>query len=376
MAFQKGSIWVRLSSCLLFKRDLSRAYRQIPVDPNDYRYLGYTWRGLLFLDLALPFGLRTAALACQRTTNAINYIYNQRGYECVNYIDDFGGAETQERADDAFLALGNLLSELGVNESVEKAVPPTTSLVFLGILINTLTMSLEVTPDRLHDIEVELGQWGNKRRATRKEIQSLIGKLSFAAKCVKPGRALLNRMLDLLRSLKRSSHHAYLNREFHADVLWWARFMRVYNGVTMINQAHWSRPDDIFSSDACLTGCGGCTSAHYFHAEFPSSILNLDLHINALELLAVTVATKLWGNEWGGKRIQVYCDNEATVTVINTGRTRDRFMACCLRELYFIAATCCFEIRAVHLAGSCNRVADGFIRCTWAQNIVKSANQQ
>ena len=29
--------------CLLFKRDLKRAYRQLPVDPFDYPLLGYSW---------------------------------------------------------------------------------------------------------------------------------------------------------------------------------------------------------------------------------------------------------------------------------------------------------------------------------------------
>ena len=86
----------------MFKRDLSRAYRQIPVDPKDYNLLGYRWKDLLFFDMALPFGLRTAALACQRTTNAVTYIYGKREYKCVNYLDDFGGADIPEKAPDAF----------------------------------------------------------------------------------------------------------------------------------------------------------------------------------------------------------------------------------------------------------------------------------
>ena len=30
---------------VIYKRDLRPAYRQIPVDPRDYRYLGYRWDG-------------------------------------------------------------------------------------------------------------------------------------------------------------------------------------------------------------------------------------------------------------------------------------------------------------------------------------------
>ena len=35
---------------------------------NDYHLLAYTWRGHIYLDLAIPFDLRTGSLAMQRTT--------------------------------------------------------------------------------------------------------------------------------------------------------------------------------------------------------------------------------------------------------------------------------------------------------------------
>jgi len=55
--------------CLLFKRDLKRAYRQFPVDPGDYHLLGYRWKDHLYFDTVLPMGLRMAAMACQRSTD-------------------------------------------------------------------------------------------------------------------------------------------------------------------------------------------------------------------------------------------------------------------------------------------------------------------
>ncbi len=57
-------------------------------------------------------------------------------------------------------------------------------------------------------------------------------------------------------------------------------------------------------------------------------------------------------------RIQVQCDNEVSLTVINSGRTRDWFFQWCLRELAFIAAHFEFEIRAVHIRGVDNRILD------------------
>lgn len=37
----------------------------------------------------------------------------------------------------------------------------------------------------------------------------------------------------------------------------------------MMQYEEWSNPDAVFSSDACLGGCGGFWKGAFFHAEFP-----------------------------------------------------------------------------------------------------------
>ena len=59
----------KVVACLVFKKDLRRAYRQVPVDPHNYHLLEMTVDGsLLYFHTAMPFGLRSATIACQRTT--------------------------------------------------------------------------------------------------------------------------------------------------------------------------------------------------------------------------------------------------------------------------------------------------------------------
>ena len=45
---------------LLAKFDVESAYRITPVHPNDGYLLGMQWQGNYFVDMALPFGLRSA----------------------------------------------------------------------------------------------------------------------------------------------------------------------------------------------------------------------------------------------------------------------------------------------------------------------------
>ena len=58
----------------------------------------------------------------------------------------------------------------------------------------------------------------------------------------------------------------------------------------------------------------------------------------------------------------MYCDNEASVTVMSTGRVKDSFMQACLRELEWVAAKCEFEIKGRHIEGVTNRVPDALSR--------------
>lgn len=123
----------------------------------------------------------------------------------------------------------------------------------------------------------------------------------------------------------------------------------------MINIAKWTSPDAVFSTDACLAGCGGVCDDQYFHRVFPPSISEQILDISSLELLTIVVALKLWGARWKGLRINVPCDSDVAVTVVNTRRCRNPFMNSCLREICYFAALHEFEVCAMHIPSVSNQ---------------------
>ena len=84
--------------CLLYKVDLSRAYRQLRTDPLDWPFLMLQWEEQHFLDISIPFGLRHGASACQRTTEAVSAIAKEEaGADTAPYIDDTIGAALPPR---------------------------------------------------------------------------------------------------------------------------------------------------------------------------------------------------------------------------------------------------------------------------------------
>ena len=71
----------------LAKVDIRSAYRNVPVHPDDR---GMIWRESLFVDAALPFGLRSAPKIFTAVADAAEWIVRREGVDfIIHYLDDF-----------------------------------------------------------------------------------------------------------------------------------------------------------------------------------------------------------------------------------------------------------------------------------------------
>lgn len=78
------------SSTLLGKMDVKEAFRIVPVHPFDRPLLAIQWKGILFIDKVLPFGLRSAPLLFTVLADAAEWVVHQKGVKHVwHYVDDF-----------------------------------------------------------------------------------------------------------------------------------------------------------------------------------------------------------------------------------------------------------------------------------------------
>ena len=278
--------------CKIFKRDLLAAYKQVPVCIGTIHLLGYTFEGKFYFDLTLPMGLTNSAYICQRVTNALMYIYQQEGYAGTNYLDDLAAAELQDLVDQAYQILSDILQEAGAREALDKAVVPSTRILFVGILIDTILLRLEIDQERLALIKGELQMCLLKETATLKQLQSLVGKLSFCATVVKSGRVFFQRILNFMRTADFKLR-AKLTAEVRADIQWWVRFMPFFNGLSVMPNPRWTGPNRLFATDATLQAAGGWSDGQYFHVRFPMAIVNDQRYmINELEALALLAGLK------------------------------------------------------------------------------------
>ncbi|CAC5407012.1 unnamed protein product [Mytilus coruscus] len=118
--------------CAIWKLDLSRAFRQLVLDPHDLHLQGYERREQIFIDNRLIFGMRSSPQACQRTTNAVSYMLWKSNIHIINYVDDFGGVSDNQNAEYDYNFVLELFRRLGLEVSKEKCLPPTKVLTFLG----------------------------------------------------------------------------------------------------------------------------------------------------------------------------------------------------------------------------------------------------
>ena len=79
-------------------------------------------------------------------------MFRSLGFDCTNYIDDFGRAEIPAKSNETFDALGRLLLNLDLQSSPDKDSPLSTSMVFRGFAFNTVDMTMSVTPAHLSDL--------------------------------------------------------------------------------------------------------------------------------------------------------------------------------------------------------------------------------
>ena len=110
---------------LMYKVDVSRAFRHVKIDPGDYDLLGLEWQGV-YVDTCVPFGTRHGSQIFQRLSDAVRYMMRQKGFLMVDYIDDYVGMGVPSVAWASYSALTELMGELGLTISEKKLVAPST----------------------------------------------------------------------------------------------------------------------------------------------------------------------------------------------------------------------------------------------------------
>ena len=78
----------RLNHPKLVKADISRAFRNVPIDPRDAIKCDITFQNQFYVDKFLVFGSVNGTMKSQNISDAIRHMLRQDGMVVWNYIDD------------------------------------------------------------------------------------------------------------------------------------------------------------------------------------------------------------------------------------------------------------------------------------------------
>ena len=232
-------------NCHIAKIDISRAYKHVPIDPRDIKFLGLFWEDY-FIELNLCFGYKNGAALFQRLSDSVRFIMKQEGHYIQNYSDDHLCLGKASDCRKAFDRLNVLLPELGFQISDHKTVKRCTEVICLGILINTEKLTVSVPSEKLKDIKKVCQSWSNIKTCNKRQLQSLLGSLLYITKRVKFSRGFLNRLLQLLRS-NHSKKIIKITHEAKKDISWFNAFLDQFNGTSFFKKEKNARH--------CLSGC-------------------------------------------------------------------------------------------------------------------------
>ena len=151
--------------------DISSAYRSIPISADQWCYQGVEWvldgEKIFLVDTNLSFGLRCAPYVFTQISNFITRCLMRRGFvQVVNYLDDFICiGQTLSECAEAQRALIRILRSLGFFVNFKKCTSPSTECLYLGIVFNTVTMSVSLPQVKLDKLLNEVNFFRDRSRA-------------------------------------------------------------------------------------------------------------------------------------------------------------------------------------------------------------------
>jgi len=152
------------------------------------------WNKQVYIDGMLPFGLRSAPKIFNAIADAIEWCCVYEGVEYIyHYLDDFAivGQPESERCGQWLNQLQSVCNDLGVPLAPEKQAGPTTSIEFLGIIIDTVRQEMRLPKDKLERLRRLTAEWHNRKSCIKRDLESLLGILQHACTVITSRRTFI-----------------------------------------------------------------------------------------------------------------------------------------------------------------------------------------
>lgn len=354
----------------LGKADITDAFKTMPLHPSQWHLFGVRWRSKIYFAVRLTFGCRSSPKIFDSLSEALCWILlnNYKLPFVLHLLDDFLVVDFPTSPPARCIStLKKVFAHLGVPLSDEKTSGPCTSLEFLGIILDSVSMQASLPQEKLLRIREIIQSFQSVPSITKRDLLSLLGHLNFAMRIIPQGRSFISRLLDLSKSVQNLSDVVVLNEGCRSDLQFWCKLLHSWNGISFFynDRVEPSNELSLFTDAAPSVGFAGLLGNEWFADIWPQEILSLpdsDKPSALFEIYPVVVACILWGDKWRSKRISVLCDNISAVNIINKGRSSVPFINRFIRRLSWTCVLKNVIITATYIPGLANDKADALSR--------------
>jgi len=133
---------------ILAKIDIKSAFRLLPVHLADRHLLVMNWRNDIYIDHCIPLGLRSAPKLFNILADLLAWIAQNAGISyLIHYLDDYltMGPPSSTVCQHNVNTFLSLCAQLGVTLATDKVECPSTSLSFLGIILDSHHVEIRPT---------------------------------------------------------------------------------------------------------------------------------------------------------------------------------------------------------------------------------------
>ena len=361
--------------CYLAKSDMTSAFRNLGIRFLHWRFLimkaespidGVTY---YFVDKCLPFGAAISCAHFQRFSNAVAHIVRFKTKEdLVNYLDDYLFAALMRawcnKQVQIFL---DICKRINFPVSMEKTFWGSTSITFLGLLIDAINQIVSVPVEKIKTALSLINQVLNKRNITLKQLQKIAGFLNFLGRAVVPGRAFTRRLYLMTKGTQnlKPHHHLRIKPEIKKDLEMWSTFLqhptcysRPFLDFDVTNNA----TEISMFSDASRNrrlGFGSICQDSWTYLQWDEVfMIKNDPSIEYVELFAVLVSVKNWLDRFRNQRIVLFCDNQAVVSMINNNTSSCPNCLALIRILVLHSMIVNTRVFATYISSRANKSAD------------------
>lgn len=199
-------------------------------------------------------------------------------------------------------------------------------------------------------------------------MQSLIGSLNFACRAIVPGRPFCRRLIKATCGLTKPHHHLRITSDMKKDLQLWLEFFSEFNGISVFHDRFWVSNEDLQlftdSAGGSNLGFGAYFAGKWSYGAWPDSWVEQGIteDITVLELFPLLVSLHIWGDELQNKKILFRVDNLAVVHIVNSMTSKSDRVMSILRAFTLQCLHLNIAVKAQHLSGSLNQVADSLSR--------------